>query len=491
MNKWFKIIAIMLLLITTVLAWCNNNNNQKNDTKNSSISKDNKNLSSSNKATLWENVTLYIDKNCEVAGFQQCNWEIRKKQLSQILRNGLKIVYMDDQEKNDMNDFIWASPIMVIPEKKLSVFWPQQESIKKSAKFKDWKYYIPLFWWIPGEENLCNDWKDNNNDWKIDENDSTCYSMTILTSNKCKEAYCNPNALKKMFMWYHVNILDYSASTWKIIYDKLLSINKTQLLPTFLFNKKQKYISKLWNMLSEISWDNLWYKYQVNISDFKYDPSIEACEKNCNASPSCKKILKCNKSDKPTVELFVMSYCPYWTQAEKWILPVIKLLKNKIDFKIKFVNYCMHWKKEIDENTLQYCIQEKEPKKYLWYLECFLWKEDNSENCKKKLWINKNIIEKCIKNASEKFNITKNFPKYDIYDKENKKYWVQGSPTLVINGIKVSPKWRSPKAYLEIICSAFKNPPKECKKELSNVPYDSWFGWTQSWKPAPAWSCGK
>ena len=66
------------------------------------------------------------------------------------------------------------------------------------------------------------------------------------------------------------------------------------------------------------------------------------------------------KSSKPTVELFVMSLCPYGLQAEKGILPVANLLKDKIDFKIKFVYYAMHGKKEIDENTNQYCIQKEQ-----------------------------------------------------------------------------------------------------------------------------------
>jgi hypothetical protein len=67
-----------------------------------------------------------------------------------------------------------------------------------------------------------------------------------------------------------------------------------------------------------------------------------------------------------------MSYCPFGTQAEKGILPVVNLLKDKIDFKVKFVNYAMHGKKEIDENNLQYCIQKEEPNKYNSYLTCFL-----------------------------------------------------------------------------------------------------------------------
>jgi predicted heme/steroid binding protein len=64
------------------------------------------------------------------------------------------------------------------------------------------------------------------------------------------------------------------------------------------------------------------------------------------------------KSDKPIVELFVMSYCPYGTQAEKGIIPVYELLGSKIDSSIKFVHYILHGEKETQENYRQICIRE-------------------------------------------------------------------------------------------------------------------------------------
>jgi len=42
------------------------------------------------------------------------------------------------------------------------------------------------------------------------------------------------------------------------------------------------------------------------------------------------------KSNNPKVELFTMSHCPYGTQIEKGILPVLETLGDKIDFKLKF-----------------------------------------------------------------------------------------------------------------------------------------------------------
>ena len=40
---------------------------------------------------------------------------------------------------------------------------------------------------------------------------------------------------------------------------------------------------------------------------------------------------------KPTLELFVMSYCPFGVQAEEKIIPIVKEFGDKIDFKLQFI----------------------------------------------------------------------------------------------------------------------------------------------------------
>jgi hypothetical protein len=77
------------------------------------------------------------------------------------------------------------------------------------------------------------------------------------------------------------------------------------------------------------------------------------------------------KSDKPQVELFVMTHCPYGTQAEKGYVPVIELLGDKIDSSVKFVHYFLHDPEEI-ETPIQICIREEQGAKYNDYLACFL-----------------------------------------------------------------------------------------------------------------------
>lgn len=204
------------------------------------------------------------------------------------------------------------------------------------------------------------------------------------------------------------------------------------------------------------------------------------------------------KSDKPNVELFIMSYCPYGTQTQKGILPVASLLKDKIDFKVRWVDYAMHGKKEIDENTVQYCIEKEQNSKYLKYIQCFLG-EGNSSMCLANASVDKTKLNSCIAAADTEFSITKNFddksswmsgqfPQYNVDKADNEKYGVQGSPTLVINGQQVD-SGRSPAALLATICSAFNNEPDECKQTLSTASPSAGFGYSTSADAAAA-QCG-
>jgi hypothetical protein len=133
---------------------------------------------------------------------------------------------------------------------------------------------------------------------------------------------------------------------------------------------------------------------------------LEQIEKDKKAAEAAK-VVK-NKTDKPEVELFVMSYCPYGTQAEKGYLPAINKLGDKIDAKVKFVNYVMHpTQGEGEENLLQYCIQKTAPKKFNSYLACFL-EEGKTDECLSKNNILKDSLKICLTETDAKFKISEN-----------------------------------------------------------------------------------
>jgi hypothetical protein len=194
-----------------------------------------------------------------------------------------------------------------------------------------------------------------------------------------------------------------------------------------------------------------------------------------------------SKSDKPSVELFVMSYCPYGTQAQKGILPAVSALGDKIDFKLKFVDYIMHDKKEIDENLRQFCIGEEDPQKLSEYLTCFLKAgEGTEESCMASASVSKEKVSTCMASADKEFDVTKNyedkdswrggrFPVFGVHSQENEAYGVKGSPALVINKTKVESA-RDSESYLKTICSAFEEAPEECQMKLSSASPTPGFG---------------
>lgn len=200
------------------------------------------------------------------------------------------------------------------------------------------------------------------------------------------------------------------------------------------------------------------------------------------------------KTARPTVELFVMSHCPYGTQMEKGIIPVLDKLGATVDFKLKFVDYAMHGDKELNEQLNQYCLGEQQPDKLIPYLKCFLEAGDG-QGCLTKTGVDQTKLSACVKETDAKYQITagaavaENYPAFNIYKADNDKYGVQGSPTLVINGAAVETT-RSSQGLLETICAYFTDKPAACSASLSAEAPSPGFGYAASPSSGNA-SCGE
>ncbi len=191
------------------------------------------------------------------------------------------------------------------------------------------------------------------------------------------------------------------------------------------------------------------------------------------------------KKDVPDVEVFVMSHCPYGTQMEKGIIPVMETLGDKANIQIKFVNYAMHGEKEVLEQLNQYCIDKEQNDKFLPYLKCFL-KEGKGDECLTEVGVDTAALETCKAAADEEFAIMENledkekwsggrFPPFLIHDAENKEYGISGSPSLAINGQNVN-SGRDSASLLKTICGAFNEAPEECDTVLSSASPSPGFG---------------
>lgn len=201
----------------------------------------------------------------------------------------------------------------------------------------------------------------------------------------------------------------------------------------------------------------------------------------------------------PTVELFVMSHCPYGTQMEKGLLPVLQELGNSVDFKLKFVYYAMHGQKEVTEQMNQYCIQQEQPTKLLPYLQCFLAAGDGA-GCLTSTGVDQTKLATCVASTDASFGITAgyndqstwlsgNYPLFNIYKADNTTYGVSGSPTLVVNGQKVSSS-RDSASLLKTVCQYFTTKPAACSATLSSSAPSAGFGFNVAASSNTTAGCG-
>ena len=372
----------------------------------------------------------------------------------------------------------------------------------------------------------------NNN--SEDNSSSNVFDVIILNDERCKECVQVSKVvtqLEGLFPDLSFGNIDYMSEEGKKLYEE----TNIKVLPAILFNNEsikqeenysqvERYLEQKGDYLSlriGASFDPTGEICDNEIDDNnngKIDCEDESCKTNpacmetaCNDGkdddddglvdcddPDCKNNWLCMpKKEKPEVELFVMAYCPYGTQIEKGILPVARLLGDKIDFNVKFVYYAMHGKKELDEQTLQYCIQKDYNDKYLDYLACFL-KEGNTDDCLKEVGLDEKL-DTCITETDAEFKITEKFndkstwsggrfPLFDVDKELNEKYGVRGSPSLVINGVTAK-SGRDSASLLDAVCTGFKNKPAECNEKLSSDNPSPGFGFKEGSSTSTGGQC--
>ena len=181
-------------------------------------------------------------------------------------------------------------------------------------------------------------------------------------------------------------------------------------------------------------------------------------------------------AQKPVIELFIISLCPYGVGAERQILPIINNFADKVNFQIKFIVNVrgtsidevasLHGNNEVREDVRQAAIMRYYPDKLLAYIEKI---KENS--CLISCGALK--LEDYWKKAAEELRMdTKKIESF-AYGEEGmsllrqneadaEKYGVTASPTLIINGVKSKAIYQNMKVLKQAIFSAFMNPLDTC-----------------------------
>jgi FKBP-type peptidyl-prolyl cis-trans isomerase len=326
-------------------------------------------------------------------------------------------------------------------------------------------------------------------------------TVTIITDKRCTDCATRVESiltqLKDVFPGITSKEYDYTTAEGK----KIFTESGIKALPAFLFSqdvKNAEGYSGAGGISSYLEAAGQYLSLRVGSN---FDPTCYKADgtKDCTI-PACATGVECMaKTDKPIVEAFVMSHCPYGTQIEKGLIPVANLLKDKIDFSIKFCDYAMHGKKEVDEQLLQYCIQKEDKANYLTYLACFLNASD-SPGCLISAKVSTDKVNACVKTTDTQYKVTElfndqtkwisgQFPPFNVDKELNTKYGVQGSPTFVVNGVVLEGVARDSQSMLKAICGTFKTAPAECSQTLSSAAPSAGFGYSTTDTASTA-TCG-
>ena len=186
------------------------------------------------------------------------------------------------------------------------------------------------------------------------------------------------------------------------------------------------------------------------------------------------------KSARPSVELFVMSFCPFGVQAEAAMGPVVDLLGTKADFNIRYIATVngdtvdqvksLHGLPEAKEDLRQLCVDEYYPEKVWPYLMdlnalCYPLTKNATQlascqqNVTATLGMDNQKIETCA-TGSEGLALL------EADEGVTTSLKVTGSPTIFMNGQKYAGQ-RTAEAYKQAICERFETPPSACAVNLS------------------------
>jgi hypothetical protein len=182
------------------------------------------------------------------------------------------------------------------------------------------------------------------------------------------------------------------------------------------------------------------------------------------------------KYDKPLLEVFVVSKCPFGLQMQRIMANLIDQSSEAKDYlKVRYIGdianntvTSMHGDEEAQENLRQICIRDEQSNRYWDYIGCYM-KDGKSSDCLNSTSIDRSKFDSCMEEtgrgaayAEKDFNLAK-------------KYGITGSPTLLIGSTKVkesdfatnTTNSRSPEALKDLLCCAFKKPASFCSLQFN------------------------
>ena len=301
--------------------------------------------------------------------------------------------------------------------------------------------------------------------------------VTILTNVKdpaCQNDHL-VDALKNLFPTIKDSKVDITSNEGKALIDKY----SIAIIPKFIIEGK---LDGTYNWNQNVGLRNVFEK-----KDDVWIILDDATGADCYVSEDARKnteeekCAKVPKAEVPTMNIFVVAYCPFGIGALKGIQSVVDLLGDKIKVEPHYIiyenyggggpDYCMaggkycsmHGIQELNEGVRQLCLYKYQPEVWWDYFSLV------SSSC------NSNNVDDCWEGQAQKASVDiatvkKCFEEeaLDILAEEvklNAKYNARGSPTMVLNEGAYDGKRDSESFKLAICCGFSGEWPVECGEE--------------------------
>jgi len=272
-------------------------------------------------------------------------------------------------------------------------------------------------------------------------------NAVFLSDARCAKCDIKPlePRLKTEIAGLKVQNVDYMSPEGKKLYAELQKAQPTfKYLPTVLLEKSVEKdpdgYAALKNYLHPLG------DYMEVAVGGKFDPTAEICDNKIDDNgdgkidcddPECAKAMSCRAAKPKTLELFVMSQCPYGAKAMIATNDLVQHFGKDVNVDVHFIGngtetslQSMHGAGEVDEDVRELCAREhyKKDHQFMKYLACRSKNPRDPEwkPCAKEAGIDEAVIQKCFdgegkKRLAEDFGVANSLG-------------IGASPTFIANG---------------------------------------------------------
>jgi len=210
------------------------------------------------------------------------------------------------------------------------------------------------------------------------------FTAYLMRDSRCTTDMCATSGLEEQlkitFPKIKVAEMDYITDNGKEFFEKY----ELTYLPAVLFTKDVEMTDNYSQVQKYLTPTADLYNLAIGAS---YNPTKEICYNNIDdtgngkvdcADPDCEGFLECRSEKPKRLDLFVMSMCPYGTQAMNSTKEVLDNFGNNIDLHINYIAnenadgsfQSLHGQSEVDENMRELCAMKYYPETYLDYIWC-------------------------------------------------------------------------------------------------------------------------